>query len=591
MNILIRLTFLVSFVLAACNMQAQVTEAIEVGEIRAHVEYLASDALTGRKPGTPGGDSAAIYIRDRFREAGLRLLGEDGLQKFPIVTGISAGERCALSIAELTGELRKTFLPLSFSGEGSLSADVVCSGYGFDFETDSAEWRDYATLDVTGKWVLILRGSPDDDSGDYDPFVSLRKKAMVARDHGAAGVLFVSGPQFDKDDALIELDYQQQESSMDIPVLSIARSIADRLLQGMQVAELEKQLIEQRKPVPIACGGELHAEVQMERHIIQGCNVVGVIEGGDPSRTDEYIVLGAHFDHLGMGGPGSGSRRPDTTAVHNGADDNASGVAAIIEIAEQLAARRQSLQRSVLVIAFDAEEMGLLGSKYFVNNSPVDLTRFILMANLDMVGRMKEGEKSLSIGGTGTAIGLEEAVARVAAERGFTAKMSPEGYGPSDHSSFYSRDIPVLFFFTGVHDDYHTPADDADRLNYPGEKEVADLIAELLVDIAGRDDALVFQEAGPKSRPSASRRFKVTLGIMPDVSSSESRGLRADAVIKGRPADLAGMQKGDVIVAIEGRPVNDIYEYMNRLSDFTPGQRISVEVLRGEEKVVLIVEL
>lgn len=591
MNILLRSSLILYIAVASCDVTAQVSESIEADELRIHVEYLASDALKGRMPGTPGGDSAAAYIRDCFREAGLELLGDDGYQSFDVVQDIEAGDGCALTAAGEAAELGSSFMPLSFSGEGTLTAKVVCPGYGFDFESDTGAWRDYADLEVKGKWVLILRGSPDDESGDYDPFMSLRKKAMVARDHGAAGVLFTAGPHFDKDDALVELDYQRQESSMDIPVLSISRGIANRLLHQTTVAELEARLIEAKQPLPAACTGTVDAEVQLIRKSIAAHNVIGMIRGSDPARAGEYIVLGAHYDHLGMGGPGSGSRRPDTTAVHNGADDNASGVAAVIEIAERLAANRTGLKRSLIAVAFSAEEMGLLGSKYFVDHPPVDIERMMLMGNLDMVGRMEEGKKSLSIGGTGTAADLDTLVKEAAAEQGFAVKLSPEGYGPSDHAAFYSRSIPVLFFFTGVHQDYHTPADDADLLNYEGSKYISDLITDILLEVAGRGEALAYQEAGPKSRPSTSKRFKVTLGIMPDVSSSETKGLRADAVIKGRPADRAGMQKGDIIVAMEGKPVGGIYEYMNRLSEFKEGQRISVEVLRGEERVVLIVEL
>ncbi|MDT8322978.1 MAG: M20/M25/M40 family metallo-hydrolase [Bacteroidota bacterium] len=570
-------------------LTAQVSSEIGADELREHVTYLASDELAGRRPGTPGALAAAEYVRDQFRAAGLRLLGEDGMQHFSIVTGISAGAASRLAVNDVPATLDETFTPLSFSASTGLNAGVVCVGYGFDYEADSSAWRDYAGREVDGTWVLILRGSPDDESGDYDPFSSLRKKALVARDHGAGGVLFAAGPLFDEDDVLVEMTYQQQEAAMDIPVLSISRTLADALLEGRTVAELEKELNAARAPLAVPTRGVVNAEVEMVRHTVDAFNVVGMIEGTDPALAEECLVLGAHYDHLGMGGPGSGSRRPDTSAVHNGADDNASGTAAIIEIAERIAA--DPLPRSVVVVAFTAEEMGLLGSKHFAANPPADIGKAVLMCNLDMVGRMREGEKSLSVGGTGTADGLADLVEAVVTRHGFTAKMSPEGYGPSDHAAFYTRDIPVLFFFTGVHEDYHTPDDDADRLNYAGGKLVADVVTDIVTDVARRQEALAYTEAGPKSRPSTSKRFKVTLGIMPDVSSSESRGLRADAVMPDRPADRAGMKKGDVIVAMEGKPVDGVYQYMDRLSEFKPGQRISVEVLRDGEKVVLIVEL
>ncbi|PLX24133.1 MAG: hypothetical protein C0600_13705 [Ignavibacteria bacterium] len=581
---------LIAILLLPNMLRAQVSEDITSDELREHVEFLASDELQGRKPGTEGGDAAAEYIRDRLREAGLELLDNDGMQSFPIVTGISAADDCALTVDGVVAELGKNFTPVSFTGEAAVEAGVVFAGYGFDFELDSSAWHDYEGLDVTGKWVLVLRGSPDSESGDFDPFMSLRKKAMVAHDHGAAGVLFTSGPGFDKDDALVEMGYQQQERAMDLPVLSISRTLADDLLGETTIESLEKELNTQRAPLRTACSGSVSSSIRMERHSIEGHNVIGLIKGEGP-HADEYIVLGAHYDHLGMGGPGSGSRRPDTSAVHNGADDNASGVAAIIEVAERISASGKVPGRSILVVAFTAEEMGLLGAKYFVDNPPVDLQSLKLMCNLDMVGRMPEGEKSLSISGTGTAEGLSALVEDVVAKEGFTAKLSPEGYGPSDHAAFYSRDVPVLFFFTGINQYYHTPEDDADKLNYVGEKLLADLVHGIVEAVAQRPDALTYVESGPKSRPATSKRFKVTLGIMPDVSSSNEKGLRADAVMEGRPAFRAGMKKGDIIVSMEGKSVNGVYEYMDRLSEFKSGQRITVEVLRDGEKVLLIVEL
>ncbi len=570
--------------------QTQSNQSVTTDELRDHVSRLASDEWQGRKPGTPGGDAAAAYLRDQLKEAGVSLLAEDGFQTFGIVTGILASAECRIRIDGWDGKLDEDFRPVSFSASEAISAPAVWAGYGFDFEKDSSAWRDYDGLDVSGKWVIILRGSPDDKSGDYDPFIPLRVKALAAKDKGAAGVMFVSGPKDYSDDKLVDLVFQQQDSPMEIPVLSIQRHVAERLLNGKSIAELEAELLRVKAPVRTQCSGEFEALVHLLPQNIQAHNVVGVVKGSDPALADEYVLVGAHYDHLGMGGPGSGSRNPDTAAVHNGADDNASGTAAVLELMERIAAAKKEFRRSVVVAFFTAEEMGLLGAKEFTRNPSVDLTKVRLMCNLDMVGRM-DSAKSLSIGGTGTAAGLEAVVAKTAEQHHIRPSMSPEGFGPSDHAAFYAKDIPVLFFFTGVHDDYHTPADDADRINYEGQKLVADFVYDIVLDMANRDVAPAFTEAGPKSRPEGSRRFKVTLGIMPDVSSSDGKGLKADAVMKGRPADLAGMKKGDVIIAMEGKPVTGVYDYMSRLAEFKPGQRISIEVMRGAEKVVLIVEL
>lgn len=570
--------------------QQPVSEEITSGELRKHVTFLASEELQGRRAGTQGAHAAADYIREQFRLAGVRLLADEGFQDFPIVTGVRVGDDCMLTIAGEPAEIGEEFLPLAFSGNMHLDAPVRFAGFGFDFESPAGTWRDYDDLDVTGSWVMVLRGSPDDDSGEYEAYTSLLKKAMVARDHGAAGVLFVAGPTFGAEDRPVALLHQRQQSVMNIPVLSITRRLADRLLGSRSIAELEQELIASRQPLRVECGGQVEAQVSLVQESVTGRNVIGIIDGNDARLRDEYIILGAHYDHLGLGGPGSGSRRPDTVAVHYGADDNASGVASVIEIGERIALQG-GLPRSVLLVALDAEEMGLLGAKHFTAQPPIDLSRVALMCNFDMVGRFRENTNSLTVGGTGTADGLTGLLQQAGEEAGLELAMSPEGYGPSDHAAFYAEDIPVLFFFTGVHDDYHTPFDTADRLNYAGQKRVSDFIHDVVAAVAKREHALVFTESGPKSRPATSPRFKVTLGIMPDVASSGGTGLRVDAVVDGRPASLAGMQKGDVILSMDGKPVNGVYEYMNRLSDFEPGQRISIEVQRDEEQLILIVDL
>ncbi|HJN69071.1 MAG TPA: M20/M25/M40 family metallo-hydrolase, partial [Candidatus Marinimicrobia bacterium] len=271
--------------------------------------------------------------------------------------------------------------------------------------------------------------------------------------------------------------------------------------------------------------------------------------------------------------------------------DNASGVAAILEIIEKLKAEQTKLKRSILFLSFGAEEMGLLGSKYFVNNPLVDLGKIKLMFNLDMVGRLDSTTKAITVGGTGTAVGLSDLVQRFAEGEDLNVKLSSEGYGPSDHTSFYVENIPVLFFFTGVHEDYHTPEDDVEKINLSGEKLVAEFVHDLIIEAANVPESLVYQEAGPKEQPSGRRRFKVTLGIMPDYASEGGEGLRVDGVINNKPAKRAGIEKGDVIVAMDGKPVKNIYDYMYRLEECKPGQRINVDVLRNGKKITLVVDL
>jgi len=567
---------------------------ITLEELSEHVFYLASEELEGRKPGTKGGMKAAQYIKDNLGASGLASLYEEGFHYFDVLASIEYGSDNKLLFTNYKGTLSQDFAPLAFSKDTSITASAVFAGYGFDFDGDSISWHSYDGIDVTNKWAIIFRGSPDDEghNSPYTMHSSLRRKTLKARDKGAAGVIFISGKEFDETDELIPITHEKAPTHIGLPVIHVKRNIIDKLLEDYEVTTelLEKQLIETTAPNSFEIEEPISIATDVERIQEKTQNVEFLIEGSDPILKDEYVVIGAHYDHLGYGGSGSGSRRPDTNAIHYGADDNASGVSSVLEIAEKLFENKSSLKRSVLIYLFGAEEMGLLGSKHLVNNPNIELSKMKHMINLDMVGRLGD-DKGLTVGGTGTAIGIENILNRLSESHNLSIKSSPEGYGPSDHASFYSKDVPVLFFFTGIHEDYHTPADIPGKINYEGMKSISDMVYDLVVELANLDEALAYQEAGPKTRETSRRKFKVTLGIMPDVSGSGVKGLTADAVIEGRPADLAGMKKGDVIVAMEGKQVNDIYEYMSRLSEFKPGQRISVDVIRDGEKLVLIVDL
>ncbi len=568
--------------------------AVSSDDLMVHITNLASDELAGRKPGTQGDRDATAYIERTLLQAGFTK-EEITRQPFEITVDVKAGPDNSLRLGDYQARPLVDFTPLSFSSSGKLNAAVVFTGYGYAFSSDSLSRDDYAGADVGGQWAMVLRGDPDPDNPDspYLPYSSLRNKIYTARDQGAAGVLFVSGPQFDPDDDLIDLGIVKGSRSVGLPVIHIKRQLANRILSenGAVIGELEKQLNAGESMAPIPIEASLTVVTDLEITTAWTDNILATIPGSDPQLRDNYVVIGAHYDHLGMGGPGSGSRRPDTMAVHNGADDNASGVAAVLEIAHQLRNSSVKPKRSLLLAFFGAEEMGLLGSKHFIAESTIDIDKITAMLNLDMLGNYQPDSTTLNIGGTGTAVGLADIINQVAEANGITTSLSPEGYGPSDHAAFYTSDIPVLFFFTGAHDRYHTPADDARFINYQGEEQVVRMITDLTSRLANRSEKLVFQEAGPKTRSTYRRRFKVTLGIMPDHTALDVPGLRVDIPIPGRPAALAGMQKGDVIIAMDGKSVGDIYEYMHRLSEFKVGQRISVEVLRDGQKHILIVEL
>ena len=589
-NTVLLLLFLFAFTF---HVSAQKT-AITAAEIQEHINFLASDDLAGRQPGTAGDAAAAAYIRDQMSAAGLQLMGEKGYQNFDLVTDVALGRSNRLSIGADVYLAEEDFMPLPFTSNAALSAALVFVGYGFEIENDSIRWDDYATADVSGKWAVVLRGAPAIEGWDgvFQGMVGERMKVLTARDKGAAGVIFVNGAEFDSDDQLLRLTYDKSSATAGIPVLQLKRSIIDNVMIPVadSVAVIERQIKEQKSPVVYKLPVSVSAMLEVQQKVATTHNVVGWLEGTNPALKDECVVIGAHYDHLGMGGPGSGSRAIDTVAVHNGADDNASGVAGLLELAQYFADRKNRPERSLLFIAFGAEEMGLIGSKYFVENPLIDLSKIMAMINLDMIGRLKD-HRTLSVGGTGTSSRSEAILDDLAKASTLKMQYSKEGYGPSDHASFYGKDIPVFFITTGAHDDYHTPRDRAELINAEGEAEVVAFTADLAVALANFHERLVFMEAGPKERQRHGYNFKVTLGIMPDFAGSGDDGLRVDAVRPDGPAHAGGLLKGDKIVAIEGKPVGNIYDYMGRLKSLEAGQIITVDVMRADKKMVFLIPL
>lgn len=587
-----KLFVFITLVLFAASCTSKFNPEITVDDIKANIEYLASDSLKGRKTGEEGDILAANYIRDKFENAGLELMFENGYQKFSLVTSAELGNGNSLSVNGTEFEVEKDFLPYAFSANTKVEGEVVFAGFGIQVNKDTIQWNDFSGIDVEGKWILVLQGDPDLDNAQspYLEFSTERAKALTANDNKAAGLILVAGKKFSEKDELSSLFFDKNSSRYSIPVLQVTRSLANKILEekGQTIEILEAQIQESNNTVSVQTNANVKVAVNVIQKETESQNVVAVVHGTDENLKNEYVVVGAHFDHLGMGGPGSGSRAVDTIAVHNGADDNASGVASVIELAEKIASEKTN-KRSIIFAAFGAEEMGLVGSKAFTNEPPIETKNMVGMFNFDMVGRLDTITNGLSIGGTKTAKEIEEILNQKNTD--FELAMSPEGIGPSDHASFYLQDVPVFFISTGAHSDYHTPQDDIEFINYEGAQKVTEYAHSLVMEVANRDERLTFQEAGPKFQRSRGGRFKVTLGIMPDYAGLEKRGMRIDAVTKGKPADKGGMKKGDIITAIEGKKVGNIYDYMNRLQSLEAGQVITVDVLRDNKETVLIIQL
>ena len=553
-----------------------------------HVKYLASDELEGRFPGSNGGKKAAEYIRDHFLKNGLTLYNQDAFQYFDIITKPYLGPNNKLIFNDNNYIVTDDFIPLSYGSNSNLNSEIYFAGYGFDIKNDSLVWNDYENLNLNNKWVMILRGSPDNDNphGNYSEYSSLRKKAIIAKDNDAAGVIFVSSSDFDNEDKLLELSYDQSQNDIGIPIIHIKRELADQILKydNKNIDILDQELkteLNNFKNFTLNKTIDITSDVLFKKKQTQ--NVIGILPGDDNILKDEYIVIGAHYDHIGYGGEGSSSRRPYINAVHNGADDNASGISVILELSKMLS--KINTNRTIYFIAFGAEEMGLIGSKYFVDSQHIPNNKIHMMINLDMVGRLENDV--LSINGVKTAENLENIITEIVKNSKIDANFSSDGYGPSDHSSFYIKDIPVLYFFTGGHNDYHTPNDDYQKINYKGLKKIQNLLYSTVIKF-DKIEKLKFLESGSKksNRPA---RFKVTLGIMPDYVFKEIKGLRIDAVTPNRPAYDAGIIDGDIIIEMNGKSVQDIYEYMHRLSESNPGDTIDVKVIRDNKELIFSV--
>jgi aminopeptidase YwaD len=561
-------------------------------QIEKTIKYLASEELEGRRAGEKGDSLAAEYIRYQFNKAGLELLFDNGFQSFSLVSSVEIGDNNYLYVRDKKYEVKTEYLPYSFTANKQVSAPVAFAGYGFSIDQDSLLWNDFKNIDAKGKWVLLLKGDPEIDKPEskFAAFSEDRAKVLTAQDNGAAGVLLVAGPHFSEKDELQGLFYDKNSSTYSIPVFQITRKVADSILSatGNTIEYLENKINQTMEPIVFQLDINISAKADVIQKNATTFNVAGMLKGNDPVLKNEFIVVGAHYDHLGMGGPGSGSRALDTIAVHYGADDNASGVAAVIEMAYKAAAVKNN-RRSLIFAAFGAEEMGLIGATSFTANPPVDLTKVAAMFNFDMVGRLDTNSRALSIGGSQTSLETEEILNRLG--NGFNLSLSPEGSGPSDHAAFYMQDIPVFFISTGAHPDYHTPDDVAEKINYEGVSDIVDFIWMVASEVSNRENLLTFQESGSKVRRSRGGRMKVTLGVMPDFAGQEKSGLRIDAVTKDKPASQAGMLKGDIITAINGNPVGNIYDYMNRLNTFEEGQTISIDIMREGKPQVLIVQL
>jgi len=568
------------FLILAGSVQSQ--QYNQTDSLKKHVYYLASDELAGRKPGTPGIEKAAAYITQQFKNIGIKPFGDSYRQTFKLLVGASLDKNNSLTLNDKTLKLGSDFVPSEISGNAKATGTVAFVGYGLDKNFGKAS---YEGIDVKSKWLIIIRGSidPADKSaralltGDYS-------KAMTAADKGAAGVLFVN-PAWNKDEKIeIRPVFSRAMGTVNIPVITISPKLALSMI-NKPASYLDKFPVD-NEPASFVTNAVVSAETSFLLQYQNTSNIVGYLEGSDPKIKNEYIVVGGHYDHLGMGGQGSGSRKPDTIAIHNGADDNASGTAGVIELARRIKANNPAFGRSFIFITFSAEELGLIGSQYFVSNPTVPIASIKGMINLDMVGRLKD---ELTIEGTGSSAESDSILTILEKGRPFKVTHSAGAAGGSDHTSFYNKGIPVFFFFSGMHYDYHTPTDKANLINYTGESQILDMAYDL-ASLMGTSKPLTYKQVAGQMN-TGTRTYKIALGIMPDVSGSRNDGVEVMDARKGGPAEQAGIKKGDFIISIEGKEVNNITEYMNRLNLLEKGKKANVGVRRNGEKIIIVVQL
>jgi Peptidase family M28/PDZ domain/PA domain len=576
--------------------------------LRADVAYLADDAREGRAPGSAGIEAAADYIAAAFKDAGLKPAeGAEGyFQKFSISGTPRLGEPQQLAFngpdeKTIPAALKTDFSPLAIGSGGKLDAvPVAFAGYGItaDDEELHLKYDDYAPIDAKGKAVLILRREPQEDKDD-SPFSGKKTtsyaffahKISNAFQHGAAAVLLVnddSAVKGDKADELLGFDAAGPSKISNLPVVMITRVLADKLLEAAgqpKLATLEADIDEGLKPQSrLLEGWSLNGSVTIDRTPIETKNVVGVLEGAGPL-ADETVVIGAHYDHLGRGG--SGSLAFFSNAIHNGADDNASGTAMVMEMARRLARRVDPLPRRVVFIAFSGEERGLLGSAHYVSHPLYPLDQTAIMVNFDMVGRLND-KNELTVYGTGTSPGLDALVEALGKAEGFVIKKIADGFGPSDQASFYRKDIPVLFPFTGTHKDYHRPSDDTETLNFAGMARIADLSEILLLDLIRRPERPSFTRVRAATNETGRVSLNVYLGTIPDYDD-EQKGVKLSGVRDGSPAEKGGLKGGDVIVGLGGKPIGTINDYMESLGRYKPGDTAEIVVKRDGKETTLTV--
>ncbi len=588
----------------------QTDDRIREADLRAHVEALSSDITEGRMTGTAGERIATSYVARAFRAIGLEPAGDGGtfFQSFGFTAGVSLGQGNRLAVLRRASNTTSSFevdtdwRPFAFSSEGEVAlSPVVYAGYGIVAPAGESQKAidHYGDLDVQDRWVLVFRHVPMDLSPEsrqhLHRYSSLRYKAMVARDRGARGLLVVSGPNSQVRSELAPLRFDVSLAGTSIAAVSISDALAGVLLSGSgkslgDLHDLADSASESRGfELP---GAEVSSNIVLVHQRRTGRNVIGRLQVG-PEPSEDFILVGAHVDHLGRGENSSSlAGESEEGAIHPGADDNASGVASMIEVAEELASGlgdgELSGRRDLVFAAWSGEELGLLGSSHWAGPASPHSTKSALAdrvaayLNFDMVGRL---DSAVSLYGVGSSPVWPGEIERANVRLALPILPQQDSQLPTDATVFFNQGVPILAAFTGAHSDYHTPRDRADKLDYASMQKIAQLVGEIAISLSNLPEkpAFIAGEAGHGNLGPAN--IRVYLGTLPDYAQSNVKGLALAGVTKGGPAETGGIRAGDIVVEVAGRPIENIYDYTYALDALKVGEAIQIVVLRGDDRL------
>ena len=607
------LTLPVRVLLLLAVFQGSLLAEISVQSDRwlADAKYLSSDQLRGRGNNIPELEEAAAYIAEQFSKAGLEVLPGGDFQPFEANVGAELGEDNSLSLispSTSSYQIHTHFIPLSMSGSGERTGSLVFVGYGIT--APEYGYDDYDGIDVQGKVVLVLRHEPQENDGDsvfqgrrFTRHAGLVNKAINARNHGAVAMLLVNDPLNHRgsEDELVRFGRAGGPSNLGMLAVHVKQDVVEEWMSQADVSLLELQeaidgdLTPRSSLLPDTIQVKLRADVLHRKRVLK--NVAGFLPGSDPVLRDEVIILGAHYDHLGLGEQNSMSPRL-AGQIHNGADDNASGTAGILELARAFSAERGQLRRSVLFLAFAGEELGLLGSAHYVEEPLIRLDRTIAMLNLDMIGRVKQNK--LYIGGVGTSPSFRQLVEQENVEQenrgpAFQIEFSDAGYDASDHVSFNRKQVPVMFFFSGLHSDYHKPSDTWEKLETENTVRLLELVSRVVQKIDAEDERPQFTRVRRQRRNrgragEGGSGYGTYFGSVPDFGENE-KGVKFADVREGSPAALAGLQAGDILIEFDGNQMRSIYDFTYALRGKSPDDEVPVVILRGEQEIRAVVKL